>query len=91
MSSQFPEQPRGNTLWSKLGSGHPPVRAVIAHGRADSVCPFSGGTQLEDELRRAGQPVRLVAFDGTHRVTTEGEGALAGLLRGEAWDDGVSP
>jgi len=82
---------RGNTTWSKLGSGHAPVRAVVAHGRADQVCSFSGGTELQDELRRAGHPVRLVAFDGTHRVTTEGEGALAGLLRGEGWDEVVSP
>jgi phospholipase/carboxylesterase len=75
---------RGNTPWGSLAQGHAPVRGVMVHGHTDRVCPFSGGSGLQEELARAGHQVRLVAFDGPHSVTTEGETALASLLRGDA-------
>jgi predicted esterase len=47
------------------------------------VCPSDGSATLQRELANAGHDVRLVTFDGPHRITSEGETALASVLRGE--------
>lgn len=74
---------RDTIPWTTLASGHPSVRGVIVHGRADGVCPYDASAKLEQELAQAGHDVRFVAFEGPHRISTEGETALASFLRGE--------
>ena len=74
---------RDSIPWATLASNHASVRGVVVHGRADRVCPFDSSSTLQQELAQAGHDVRFVAFEGPHRITTEGESALAGLLRGE--------
>jgi phospholipase/carboxylesterase len=74
---------RDSIPWAQLARGHSSVRAVITHGRADRVCPFEGSASLQLELVRAGHDMKLVDFEGPHRISTEGERALAQLLSGE--------
>lgn len=74
---------RDRLPWAQLAAGHAPMRLVIAHGRADRVCPFGPSEDLTRELVAAGHDARLFAFDGPHTVSPEGEDSLAALLRGE--------
>jgi phospholipase/carboxylesterase len=69
--------------WSSLAAAHAPIRVVLAHGRGDRVCAFEGSATLQRELTSAGHDARLVSFEGPHRVSAEGESALAAMLRGE--------
>lgn len=68
--------------WSTLAAGHTPVPVVIAHGKSDRVCRFSGGEGIASALAAAGHPARVVAFEGDHQISPEGERALATMLRG---------
>ena len=67
--------------WPTLAASHAPLRGVIVSGREDSICSFGGATQLQQELTAAGHDVQLVALSGGHRITPEGETALAELLK----------
>ena len=74
---------RDSVPWSTLASGHPSIRGVIVNGRGDRVCPYDSSAKLREELAQSGHDVRFVAFDGPHRISAEGETALASLLRGD--------
>lgn len=70
---------RQDIPWAALGAMHSaPLAGAIAHGKDDRVCRFGDGQQIAQDLG-----MRFVPFDGHHRVTTEGEAALAALLRGD--------
>ena len=43
-------------------------RIFIAHGRSDSVLPFTGAKGMADALRQGGGSVRFRPFDGGHRM-----------------------
>ena len=52
------------------------------YGKSDRICRFSGGEGIASALAAAGHPARVVAFDGDHQITVDGERALAVMLRG---------
>ncbi len=68
--------------WSELAARHAPIPVVVAHGKSDRICRFSGGEGIASALAAAGHPARVVAFDGDHQITVDGERALAVMLRG---------
>lgn len=70
--------------WSELAVRHAPIPVVVAHGKSDRICRFSGGEGIATTLAAAGHPARVVAFDGDHQITADGERALATMLRGPA-------
>jgi phospholipase/carboxylesterase len=64
--------------------GYPARRGLpvfIAHGRGDSVLPFSGSERMQRDLAAAGLRVTWVPFDGGHEIPAEVVIALNAFLR----------
>jgi predicted esterase len=64
----------------------PEMRVFVGHGRADSICSFSGGASLVSVLEEQGRAVTFFPYKANHELTEELRAAVAQFLA-----EGLSP
>jgi phospholipase/carboxylesterase len=73
--------PVDEAAWRRGHAARRGLPVFIAHGRDDSVLPFSGSERMQRDLAAAGLRVTWVPFDGGHEVPAEVVIALNEFLR----------
>ncbi len=69
------------TVWEAAMRAAHPRRALVVHGRADTMLPFADGEATATALRTAGVDVTFVAHGGGHGIPPEALDALSRFLR----------
>ena len=60
------------------------VRALVTHGKSDSIVPRVKGIAAAKALLKLGSDVRWLSFDGGHQIPRPVREAVGAFLRGEA-------
>ena len=73
--------PVDEQAWKSAYGGRRGLPVFVAHGRADSVLPFSGSDRMRRDLAAAGNRVTWHPFDGDHEIPADVVIALNQFLR----------